>query len=379
MGRIVGMRRLDETIHRMSGEGDNWYTTWADDDKLYASLNDGKGFPGMAGYTGLSHNTRVFALNGYPPHHSFEYLHGFPDLPSGAVPQDRSRYYGFGIIALDDHIYHYLATPNHPWAWPPPPMPDGSRFVGCKLIYSPDLGETWLNQDGSPLAWEQWSERNRDNMVFFEEPDDAFSLVTLLQMGKNYEHNTDGYVYIYSPNGSVEGTMNQLAMLRVAKDSILDRSSYEFFVSSNGDGSAIWSRDIDDRGVVHTFPSGHVNVEAHPYAWQPSVVYNAPLAVYMMSNWGMAVADDGMWFDGPSYLGFWVADQPWGPWRQVHEEKSWTPDGDVHARAYQPQISPKWIANDGKSFWMVFTDFQLVDGERPYYGYNTQRVELLTE
>ena len=373
MTRITGIRRLDETIHRMGGEGDNWYTTWAANDKLYTSLTDGKGFPDVQGYTGMFHNTRVFAINGYPPHHSFEYLNGFPDLPFGDVPEEKYRYYGFGIIALDDHLYHFLTTPNHPHVY------DGGRSVGCKLVYSPDLGETWLNQDGSPLVWEEWSERSRDNMVFFEEPDDAFSLISALQMGRSYEHNTDGYVYIYSPNGSVEGTMNQLAMLRVPKDTILDRSSYEFFVSRSGDGSATWSRDIHDRGVVHTFPSGYVNVKAHPYAWQPSVVYNAPLAVYMMSTWGMAVADDGRWFGGPSYLGFWVADQPWGPWRQVHEETSWTPGGGVDARAYQPQISPKWIANDGKSFWMAFTDFQVVDGEQPYYDYNVQRVEILTD
>jgi hypothetical protein len=258
-------------------------------------------------------------------------------------------------------------------------VPDGSRFVGCKLVYSPDLGETWLNQDGSPLIWEDWPERSRDNMVFFNEPDDAFSLITVLQMGKNYEHNTDGYVSIYSPNGSAEGTMNQLAMLRVPIHSVLDRSTYEFFVSRNGDGSVTWSNDIRDRGTVHTFPSGHVNVKAHPYAWQPSVVYNAPLGVYMISNWGMAVSSDGTWFDASSYLGFWVADQPWGPWRQIHEDTSWTPSGDTNARAYQPQISPKWISNDGTSFWMVHTDFQTIDGERIFYDYNVQKVQILTE
>jgi hypothetical protein len=63
----------------------------------------------------MSLNTRVFAIDGVPPNHSFEYLPGFPDLPSGDMPEERSRYYGFGIIALDDHLYHYLTTPNHPW------------------------------------------------------------------------------------------------------------------------------------------------------------------------------------------------------------------------------------------------------------------------
>ncbi len=86
-----------------------------------------------------------------------------------------------------------------------------------------------------------------------------------------------------------------------------------------------------------------------------------------------------MWFGKPSYLGFWAATHPWGPWTQIHEEKEWTPSGDGAAHAYQPQIGPKWIAPDGKSFWLVWTDFQFIDGQRPYYSFNTQKVELVTQ
>ena len=84
------------------------------------------------------------------------------------------------------------------------------------------------------------------------------------------------------------------------------------------------------------------------------------------------------------------------------------PANDPAARAYQPQIAPKWIAADGKSFWLVWTDFQgekeldkswkenhlakewaqLSDDEfakaiamareyTPYYSFNTQRVDLI--
>jgi hypothetical protein len=49
---------------------------------------------------------------------------------------------------------------------------------------------------------------------------------------------------------------------------------------------------------------------------------------------------------------------------------------DPHARAYQPQISPKWIAPDGRSFWLVWTDFQMIDGEAVYYAFNMQRVDV---
>ena len=31
---------------------------------------------------------------------------------------------------------------------------------------------------------------------------------------------------------------------------------------------------------------------------------------------------------------------------------------------------------DGKSFWLVWTDFQTVSGKRPYYAFNVQKVEV---
>ncbi|MFH1738040.1 MAG: hypothetical protein ABIH23_03460 [bacterium] len=373
MAQIKGIRILDETTRRTGGDGDNWHMTWANDDRQYVALCDGTGWPEMVGHTGKDYNTRVFVVEGDPPSPRFIHLPGYPDLLIEPNSPRCNRYYGFGIIALDGWIYHFLSTPNHPFAEPDP------RFVGIKLIYSPDNGRSWKNQNGSPVRWEEWDERSHDNMLFFNEPGDAFSLLTVLQMGKNYEHNKDGYIYIYTPNGNREGSMNRLVMSRVRKENILSRSAYEFFVSLNQDGTAVWSEDIDKRGVVHTFPSGWVNTKVHPYAWYPSVVYNAPLDVYMMVNWGMGCSADGMWFGKPSYLGFWTAKHPWGPWTQVHEETAWTPMGDLSARAYQPQISPKWIAEDGKSFWPVFTDFQVVDGERPYYCFNYQRVEILME
>ena len=172
--------------------------------------------------------------------------------------------------------------------------------------------------------------------------------------------------------------MNQMVMFRVPKQRLLDRSAYEFFVARKPDGSAHWSANIGERGAVHTFPAGWVNTGVHPYAWHPSVAYNAPLGCYMMLNWGMGCSADGMWFGKPSYLGCWAAEFPWGPWTQVHEETAWTPLGDKLARVYQPQIAPKWIAPAGKSFWMAFTDFQVLEGERPYYCFNCQQVEILT-
>ena len=345
-------------------------------------MSDGFGPPGLNEQPRKWHNTRVYTLAGEAPAPAFGQLPHYPDLLNQSREQF-GRYYGFGILAHRRHLYQFLSTPRVPFYEPDP------RFIGAKLIYSPDGGRTWHNQDGStPVVWEKWDQRSRKNMVFWEEPGDAFSLLSVLQMGRDYGDNRDGFVYVYAPNGSTEATMNQLVMFRVPAAKLADRGAYEYFVERTPDGTAgtgaRWSRDIADRGPVHTFPRGWVNRFLNPYAWQPCVVYVAPLRVYLMTTWGMGTDEAGQWFTKPSYLGFWIAPRPWGPWTQIHEDPIWTPGGDAPARCYQPQIPPKWIAADGKSFWLVWTDYQEVtapgknEKTRPFYGFNLQKVEILT-
>jgi hypothetical protein len=395
---VLGAVRREETTLRLGGVGDNWHMSWAADDRQFVSLCDGFGW----GQTEVFHNSRMLAISGLPADARFEDLPGYPDLAYDlSDPASWSRYYAFGTLALDGSVYQFLSTPNRGFDLAEP------RFAGVKLIHSPDDGRTWCNQDGStPVVWEPWDERTPQNMVFFEEPDEAFSLLTVLQMGRNYEDNEDGYVYVYSPNGNTEGTMNQLVMFRVPKGRILDRSAYEFFAGRDAAGEPKWTAEIEGRGVVHTFPAGWVNTKVHPYAWHPSIVYVKALNTYLMANWGMGCTTDGEWFGKPSYLGFWTAPDPWGPWTQIYEDEAWTPDGDPAARAYQPQIAPKWIAPDGRSFWLVWTDYQedpdgtpkdtevwkeviekggtvpfreleWVGENMPYYAFNVQRVDLL--
>jgi hypothetical protein len=126
------------------------------------------------------------------------------------------------------------------------------------LIYSLDNGATWRNQAGStPVVAEQWNARSRKNIVFFdEEPDRAFAWLSSLQMGSGYELNRDGYVYVYSPNGHDDGTMNGLVMFRAHTLRILDRSSYEFFSGLSLDGTASWSNGSSARAVIGFLEDG---------------------------------------------------------------------------------------------------------------------------
>jgi hypothetical protein len=351
----VSAVRRDETLVHLDGIGDGLTTTWAADDRQLVALEDGVSWgPGWQdrGPAEGSWNSHLFAMSGGPENPTFEHVVGYPDL---VFSIETPLYYGFGTLALDGSIYQFLSTLNRPHD------PEGWRWVGTKLIYSTDDGRTWHNQDGStPVRWENWEERSPSTMAFWEESQDAFSLVSFLQMGRGYELNQDGYAYVYGPNGNTDETMTELVMFRVPRNRIPDRSAYEYFAGNTGDGEARWTPDIAGRTPTHVFPRGWVNDPTAAIfnieSWVPSVVYVAPLGLYLMASFG--TSPGGKVFGGPAYLGLWTAPNPWGPWTQVHEETSWTPGGDTKARAFNSQIPPKWIAEDGSSFWLIWADFQ---------------------
>lgn len=347
--------RRDETLLKLGGIGDGYKMSWGASGEQYVVVNDG---PGWLSPATTFFNTRMWSMGGTPKAPLFRQVDGYPELIRGARPEDASHYYGHGLLAVGGRIYQFLSTLDQAEDRP-------RHWTGAKLIYSDDGGRIWRNQDGStPVVWEDWKEQSRESFAFFNEPDGCFSLLSILQMGQDYSANRDGYVYVYGPNGSVDGLMNELVMFRVAVGKVLDRASYEFFGGLQPDGMARWSRDIATRKPVHKFPAGWVNYtnlfpgDLVVESWLPSVVYNPALNLYMMSSAGIGCAPDGTEFGKPSYLGLWVAQTPWGPWRQIHEDTAWTPAGDPAARAYAPQISPKWIEPDGKSFWLVWPDLR---------------------
>src|SRR5579862_1177125 len=181
ISRIKGIVRRDETIIRYGGNGDGFWATWGSDDRQLIALQDGAGWSQRA----QEYDSRLITVNGGPYGATFNDLATYPELkPEGAAP----RYYGFGTLAVGGHIYQYLSLLQPPPALTPTPTDPAnvSRWVGAKLIYSPDNGRTWCNQDGSsPVVWESLAAQSPKSMVFFREPNEAFSLLSVLQMGKN--------------------------------------------------------------------------------------------------------------------------------------------------------------------------------------------------
>lgn len=369
IARVTTMRRSDDTILRLGGDGAGHYMTWAADDRQYATILDGSGWPEFARH----HCTRLFAISGTPHNATFQSVPDYPDINMFDLLVDTgAAFYGSGALAVEGHIYQFLATYDQPLLIADKATWAGLHYNGAKLIFSPDNGRTWCNQDGStPVRRESRCDLSRETLVFFKEPQNAFTLLTFLQMGKGYQENRDGYVYVYSPNGIADGAVNELVMFRVPRTKVRERAAYEFFAGVRGDGEARWTMDINERRVVHTFPRGWGCQPglARGWAWLPSVVYNQALGIYMMANGACGVAEgEAPDFCAveqgtkPSYLGFWIASAPWGPWIQVYEETAWMPAGDPAVRADAPHIAPKWIANDGKSFWLTWWDGQPTRG-----------------
>jgi len=359
---------------KRSGHGDNWHITWASDDNQYFALCDGLGWE-----DGPEYNTRVYRMKGDAFNYKPELL---PNFPLMQVLHPRQYWYGFGIVAIDGVIYHFIS-------WHPHTSPE-LGWNGARLVYSADQGESWKNCDGTAmkagreLATTRPSiscEASDKTMYFLDTPNRCFSLISILQYGKGYEDNTDGYVYLYSPNGLTDETMGQTVLARVPKEQIRNKKSLEYFVSRNADGTANWSSDIKKRGVVHSFPAGWVSKD-YPYSWLPFVVYNKGLGVYMMAGAGTG-KDGSNLFSQKSCLTFYTAKKPWGPWKEIYKNEAWIIDGQPETRIYNPVIAPKWISKDGKSFTMIFTDGRNwgPPWDRPRKGYslNTMRVKVLTK
>jgi hypothetical protein len=275
----------DDTIVRLGGDGGSGFLTWTSDDRQLATLLDGSSWPGDRG----------------PFWHSRLYLY------SNITPP----YYGFTLLAVGDTVYQFLSTSTvKPFDANVTVVPE-YHLNPAKLIYSPDNGGTWHNQDGSgPVVRELVGQQTRDRMVFLEETNSAFSLLSFLQMGRAYRENRDGFAYVYSPNGHVDGRMNELVMFRVPTSQILDRDSYEFFTGRLHSGEPAWTLDIAGRAPVYVFPEGRMPDEFN-ISWLPTVAYMPALGCYLMIA-GSAPGDVGIKPAdiGPGYLGMWFSECP---------------------------------------------------------------------
>jgi len=301
-----GVEFRKDTVHREATSGDNWCITWGADGHQYAAMCDGRGWDPEK----VFYRTRTYRIKGDVDGFSVDLLENFPLSVEG------TPWFGYGICSIDGTIYHFISrTPEDHWSGP---------FLGVKLIYSPDNGRSWFRHDGTDVSGKKLC--TAPGSMFFWQEDArevhgktacAFSTVSFVQMGRNNSKAMDDFVYICSPDGPCTHHLN---MARVPRDKVTDRNSYEFFSRRNSDGSAEWTRNIEDRGIVHTFPHETGDDSFGWYSWLPSVVWNEGLGLFIMVTGGTYAGnklDTSDYYNSWMHtktgnLGFYHAEKPWG-------------------------------------------------------------------
>lgn len=130
---------------------------------------------------------------------------------------------------------------------------------------------------------------------------------------------------------------------------------------------------ITKRGVVHQFPEGWGF-----YSWSPSVVWNDELGVFIMATGGTQRSGTGDPISTRPHnesgsLMLLYAEKPWGPWKQFYYNINWKVGEDLN-RTYLSQLASKWISDEGKSMYIIFSDAARKPNN--YYKLNMIKVKI---
>ena len=371
-----------ETLKRLGAKGDNWCITWAKDNSQLTSMDDGNWLKDPKPF----HNN-LYRITGEA--HDFERKR-VPQYPK--FVQTGEGWFGYGVCAVGDDIYSAVSrTQNDRWSGP---------FKGFKLLKSSDNGDSWsrVSRTGelrtiTPHDSVAREEVNAKEMFFFEEfgrEHDGqkaypFASIAFVQSGQANSAAKDQYIYMYSPEGAQS---NELLLARVKKNKLDQRSRWQYFNGWKKD-KPTWTSDIGQRKPAHVFPAKNSSDEYFGwYSWLPSVVWNAGLQCYIMVNGG-SYGGRNMTNNAEDYyhtwmhtktgsLGFWYAENPYGPWKEFYYSDYWTVDADTNL-TYQPKLSPKWISKDGKKMVLIWSDAMLNEKGKSHstnYLWNQMEIEI---
>ncbi len=326
------------------GNGDMWPLTWAADGHLYGGAGDNQNSPMNVwriegdpnGEWGGGWGVHLYEVSNRPVEPS-EYCRIPPcDAKNGIKPA--------GLLSLNGLLYMAVEGMNYG----EDPAFNRQRNVHGWIITSRDAGRTWDATATPP--------------DFFE---GRVSSCHFVQFGKDYEGARDDYVYAHFPvaddGNSYWENGDGVILGRVPKDLLLERSAWEFCSDLTDPANPLWSDDDDDAVEVFRYPC--LTGENH-------VSYNRDLDCYLMGNYAF-VDDDGSPFPyhsggcERSQLTLFAAPEPWGPWSIFYRDDNWGTYGD-----YQPVFPTKWMADDGRTVWLVSS------GTHDDYNFTYQKFTL---
>ena len=290
------IRHADGGIKRDGS--DNWPITWGGKDILYTAYGDGHGFhPSLPHKLGMG-----FArIQGTPECFKAENFRS--DAENHLMGPNGEK--ACGLLMLNETLYMWVRNSDR--------RGNGSRLA-------------WSKNEGLHFSWCDWS---------FPE----LGHVAVVQYGMNYKDARDSFVYMISHNNpSAYKNADYFVLLRAPKDSLLDRSSYEFYSGMNGN-NPVWDKDFDKRVSVLDCP-GH--------ARRVSVSYNKGIGRYLLwqQHQLSPYHEDTRFLGG---FGVYEAPEPWGPWKNAFFTDSWDiGPGDLGC------FPTKWMSEDGRTVSLVF-------------------------
>ena len=314
-------------------KGDTFPITWAGDDKLYTSAGDP-----LWGETTSGIDTEI--ITGGPEDYKIHKMDPMNDYLGwgGNGPKPT------GMICVDDMLY--LTVQN---------------LCGAKLPaftmgsqHGSDVGIIFSNLKYNT----RWTPDRANLKVMFN--GSKFGGPSFVNFGKNNENARDEYVYAVSSDQWDNGSNMRVG--RVHKDCILMPERWEYIVAWNPDGTPVFMSNLGESiPVLSMFRSIGV----------PEMVYIKGINRYLTFTWRLHKDFSG---DDGTDLIVLESPEPWGPFSVVHIEEYW--EGKEFT-PYCPRVPLKWMADDGKSGYLMFSGSWSPNGQNNfYYRMNVRKFAL---
>jgi hypothetical protein len=349
-------------------DADTWYPSWASDGNMYSGFADGEiGLESTHSSGGAKANTGNAKIEGDDPMHlkitslGIEYASALPyqgRYPCANLVYNGIWYYGTYGIDFDPN------PENKKYSWAIcGPLP-GFRI-------SKDYGKSWTpcpNTLENPLFPESGKE---GKIVKMGTPH-------FVDFGQNLENSPDGYAYLVGHGGAdddphprvannswIAGDAVYMARVKPSPETINRLEDYEFFAGNDATGHPIWSHHFSDIKPV---------TEWMHHMGCTNITYDKPLRKYLMC------VTDG--WPGIENMNSYVleSDNITGPYNLITYMKNFGTQG------YFMTIPSKFIAADGKSFWLsysanfsqgYFGDITKSNPRGSRYAWNLQQVQFV--
>lgn len=359
--------------------GDTWYPSWAEDDKMYSPWTDGNCWrlDGTKDVSGSAEGNGEFALTGQaviegddPDNlkvyslgtHRASALPYHGRYPCGSLVYNGVWYYGTYCLDPSGGARYGGSIINWPWMGP---------FVGFR--YSLNYGKSWRECPHTP-----------EKPLFGETGINGFPVKIgsphFVDFGKNMQYSPDGKAYLVAHGADSTDkqwrfwndswiTGDQIYLLRVTPsvENINNISKYEFFAGNDEKGNPVWTNNFKKIKPLLEWNNNMGCV---------TITYNVPLKKYLM-----CVTDGG---NTCSKMNTYILESNniTGKWKLVTYMKNF---GE---QAYFVNIPSKFISEDGKTAWLLYSGNFAPDwngikiSSNPpgsHYGLVLQKIKFLDE